>query len=56
MRKSLRRAWDGLTQHFGALFEAFRKGDAWTRLSFVVMGMGCLARGQIVKGLLYLAA
>ncbi|MDR1438959.1 MAG: sugar ABC transporter permease [Clostridiales bacterium] len=43
----------------GALSEtgrAFTKGDAPTRLSFLVMGFGCFARRQIAKGLLYLAA
>ena len=32
-----------------------RRGNAWTRLSALVMGAGCLRYGQIVKGLLYLA-
>ena len=38
------------------LYTTFRDGDWATRLSFLVMGFGCLRRGQIVKGLLYLAA
>lgn len=38
------------------LYQTFRDGDAATRLSFAVMGFGCLRRGQIIKGLLYLAA
>ncbi|MHC1786601.1 MAG: carbohydrate ABC transporter permease [Christensenellales bacterium] len=38
------------------LYQTFRDGDGATRLSFLVMGFGCLRRGQIVKGLLYLAA
>ncbi|MBR0165161.1 MAG: sugar ABC transporter permease [Lachnospiraceae bacterium] len=33
----------------------FVKGDLLTRLSFFLMGAGSLFRGQIVKGLLYLA-
>lgn len=37
------------------LFQTFRDGDAATRLSFAVMGFGPLRRGQIIKGLLYLA-
>lgn len=36
------------------VYETFREGDAATRLSYLVMGFGCLRRGQIVKGLIYL--
>ena len=36
------------------ILHIFRTGDASTKLSFLVMGFGCLKRGQIVKGLLYL--
>ncbi|MDR1512857.1 MAG: sugar ABC transporter permease [Propionibacteriaceae bacterium] len=38
------------------LGEAFAKGDLLTRLSAVVMGLGNLARGQFVKGAVFLAA
>lgn len=41
---------------FRELAESFRDGDVKTRLSFLVMGFGCLSRGQIIKGLLYLGA
>ncbi len=37
------------------LYQTFRDGDTSTRLSFLLMGFGCLRRGQIIKGLLYLA-
>lgn len=33
----------------------FIDGDVFTKLSYIVMGFGCLVRGQIVKGLLFLA-
>lgn len=36
------------------LARAMKKGSVYTRLSFLVMGFGQLARGQIVKGLLYM--
>ena len=36
------------------VWTAFREGDAGTRASFLVMGFGSLAHGQIVKGLCYL--
>lgn len=34
---------------------AFRYGDVFTKCSYVVFGLGNLARGQIVKGLIFLA-
>ncbi len=34
---------------------AIKKGDLLTKLSFVIMGAGNIARKQIIKGLLYLA-
>ena len=36
--------------------DALKKGSMLTRLSVLVFGAGCLARGQIVKGLIFLAA
>lgn len=33
---------------------ALRRGDARTRLSFLLMGSGCFLRGQVIQGLLYL--
>jgi len=41
---------------FRELYETFRDGDAGTRLSFLVMGFGSLVKGQVIKGLLYLAS
>lgn len=35
---------------------ALRQGDTMTRLSALVMGLGNMANGQVVKGLLFLAA
>ena len=32
----------------------FVNGDWKTKLSYLVMGFGCLARGQILRGLLFL--
>lgn len=37
------------------VIQNFKKGDLWTRLSYVVMGMSHFRRGQIGKGILYLA-
>ena len=38
-----------------SLKNAFVKGDIFTKLSAVVMGLGNIVRGQVVKGLLFLA-
>ncbi|BCN32945.1 carbohydrate ABC transporter permease [Anaeromicropila herbilytica] len=35
--------------------ETFVKGDLLTKLSFIIMGLSNLLRGQIVKGLIYLS-
>lgn len=39
-----------------SLVLALKKGDTRTRLSFLLMGSGCLFRGQIGRGMLYLLA
>jgi arabinogalactan oligomer/maltooligosaccharide transport system permease protein len=44
------------TKFFAELFRIFKGGDLLTRLSFIVMGLGCLLRRQVVKGLLFLAS
>ena len=33
----------------------FAKGDWSTKISYVIMGFGCMVKGQIIKGLLFLA-
>lgn len=38
------------------LVENFKQGDSWTRLSYLVMGLSNIKRGQWIKGLLFLAA
>ncbi len=37
-------------------FRELFQGDIWVKGSCLVMGLGCLKRGQIMKGLLYLVA
>ncbi|MBQ5929743.1 MAG: ABC transporter permease subunit [Clostridia bacterium] len=39
-----------------ALWSALRGGSVFTRLSFIIMGFGQIARGQIVKGIMYMSA
>ena len=46
----------GLGRQLSGLWEALCHGDAFTRLSFLVMGASHLRRGQIVKGLMYLVS
>lgn len=38
------------------LYNIFRDGDGWMRLSFLISGLGNLARGQVLKGLMFLGA
>ena len=38
----------------GDIWRTFKEGDWKTKLSFLVMGFGCLARGQILRGLMFL--
>ena len=51
--RRLNRKHNGLLR---SMLTAAERGDAFTRLSFVIMGSGCLFHGQIGRGLLYLAA
>ncbi len=41
--------------HQAGFVESFVKGDIWTKLSVCIMGLGCLVRGQIARGLALLA-
>lgn len=47
-------AWEGVKGVASTLLGAMRKGDARTRLSFLVMGLGLFTRGQVLRGLLLL--
>ena len=38
------------------VMDALKKGSLLTSLSALVFGAGCLAQGQIVKGIIFLAA
>ncbi len=38
----------------GHFFQKFIKGDVKTKISFFIMGFGNLARGQIIRGILFL--
>ena len=44
----------GIAKEFKFLTETFKNGSAPTRISYLVMGFGNLARGQILRGILFL--
>ena len=43
-----------VANEFGDIVRTFRNGDWKTKLSFFVMGFGSIARGQVLRGLLFL--
>ena len=44
----------GIANEFADIFLTFKEGDWKTRASFLVMGLGSIARGQVLRGLLFL--
>ena len=57
----LKKIWGGILKFFTAIKDefvdigrTFKNGDWKTRISFVVMGFGNIARGQVLRGLLFL--
>ena len=44
----------GIGKGIGGYFSRFAKGDWATKLSYIVMGVGNAAKGQIIKGILFL--
>ena len=55
MKKLLNGIKQGFKNVFGLLKDAWEYGNLWTKLSFLVMGVGNIARKQILKGIIYLA-
>jgi arabinogalactan oligomer/maltooligosaccharide transport system permease protein len=41
-------------REFSDLFTTFKNGDWKTKLSYLFMGFGCITRGQILRGILFL--
>ena len=41
--------------HKAGFAESFAKGDAATKLSAIIMGLGCAVRGQLARGFIFLA-
>ncbi len=46
----------GIGSWFLFFGHSFRKGDLITKLSFLILGLSNLVRGQVIKGLLFLSA
>ena len=44
----------GIKNEFVDIYNTFEQGDFKTKISFVIMGFGSIARGQILRGLLFL--
>ena len=55
-KSSVTKGFSALGSAFAQIGVTFAEGDWKTRLSYLIFGFGPLARGQIVKGLAYLAA
>ena len=43
-----------IKDEFVDVFQTFKNGDYKTRISFIIMGFGSFARGQIMRGVLFL--
>lgn len=43
---------DKIEDYYTELHTSIKKGDLWTRLSLLIMGIGYIVRGQIIKGIL----
>ena len=52
--KGLKNAGLAVAREAKDIVQTFVQGDWKTKLSYLVMGFGCLARGQILRGLLFL--
>ena len=44
----------GIGREFADIFLTFKNGDWKTKTSYLVMGFGSIARGQVLRGLLFL--
>lgn len=51
--RGILRLFRGIKGVFQEILAAFKEGDWKTRLSFFIMGFGSMARGQVLRGLLF---
>ncbi|WP_323163536.1 carbohydrate ABC transporter permease [Variimorphobacter saccharofermentans] len=52
--QSIAKGFKGIGRWFMFFGQTFLKGDILTKISFIIMGLSNLLRGQIIKGLLFL--
>ena len=52
--RAIGKGFAALGREIGDICSTFVHGDWKTKISFFIMGFGCLARGQILRGLLFL--
>lgn len=50
----VKKGLQGVRDEFVDIYLTFKEGDIKTKLSFVIMGFGSIARGQVLRGLLFL--
>ena len=48
----MKQFFKALGKYFADFGTAVSKGDIWVKLSLIIMGMGYIGRGQIIKGIL----
>lgn len=48
----MKKVWKNIGNAFKDFGEGIAKGDAWVKLSLLVMGAGYIGRGQVIKGIL----
>ena len=48
----MKKMWKNIGNAFKDFGEGIAKGDAWVKLSLLVMGAGYMGRGQVIKGIL----
>jgi arabinogalactan oligomer/maltooligosaccharide transport system permease protein len=51
----MKRLLKAIGKYFADFGTAVSKGDIWVKLSLIIMGMGYIGRGQVIKGLLVTA-
>ena len=50
----IKKAGIAVGKEFSELYNTFAEGDWKTRISYLIMGFGSIARGQVLRGLLFL--
>lgn len=56
LARGVARFFTGAAKGIGGFFQRWWRGDIITKISYFLMGFGHVCRGQVVRGLVYLAA